>query len=93
MWKEVKLLREQPVSSKELNSIKTFLAGSEAIDLQNLNGVSQRLTLAELYGEGAAHVYSRKERLEKVTAEQVLEAAKKYLDPDRWAKAIVKPKE
>ncbi len=93
MWKEAKLLRDEPVPAKELDSIKNFLAGNEAIELQNQPGVAQRLALAQLYGEGAAHVFSRKERLEKVTPEQLQMAAKKYLDPDRWAKAVLKAKE
>ncbi|HLX60140.1 MAG TPA: pitrilysin family protein [Planctomycetota bacterium] len=93
MWKEVKLLRDEPVQAKELNSIKTYLSGSEAIELQNQSGVAQRLALAQLYGEGAAHVFSRKDRLEKVTPEQLQAIAKKYLDPEHWAKAILKAKE
>ena len=93
MWKEAKRLRDEAVPAKELDSIKNFLAGDEAIELQSQPGVATRLALSELYGEGAAHVFTRKERLEKVTPEQIQAAAKKYLDPDRWAKAILKAKE
>ena len=93
MWKEVKHLRDEAVPAKELDSIKNFLAGNEAIELQSQPGVATRLALSELYGEGAAHVFSRKDRLEKVTPEQLQAAAKKYLDPDKWAKAILKAKE
>jgi zinc protease len=93
MWKEIKLLRDEPVPEKELASIKSFLAGSEAIELQNQTEVAQRLALSQLFGEGAAHVFSRKQRLEKVTPQILQDAARKYLDPDHWAKAVLKAKE
>ena len=93
MWKEAQRLRSEVVPAKELDSIKNFLAGDEAIQLQSTPGVATRLALAELYDEGAAHVFTRKDRLEKVTPEQILAAAKKYLDPDKWAKAVLKAKE
>jgi len=91
MWDEVKRLRDEKISEKELASIRSYLAGTEAIEQQNQGEIAQRLALAQLYGEGAAHVFSRKERLEKLTAEKVQEVARKYLDPNRWAQAIVKP--
>ncbi len=92
MFAEVKRLREEPVSEKELSSIKSYLAGTEAIELQDQGSLAQRLALAQLYEEGAQHVFSRKARLEKLTAEQVQAVAKKYLDPQRYAQAILKPK-
>ena len=90
MWGEVKLLRDETASAKELESVKNFLVGSEAIELQNQNGVAKNLALSQLYGQGAAHVFSRKERLEKVTPEMLQAAAKKFLDPDKWARAVLK---
>ncbi|MEI6235158.1 MAG: pitrilysin family protein [Planctomycetota bacterium] len=93
MWKEANRLRDELVPAKELDSIKNFLAGDEAIQLQSQPGVATRLALSQLFGEGAAHVFTRKERLEKVTPDQIMAAAKKYLDPDKWVKAVLKAKE
>ncbi len=93
MWKEVNKLRAEAVPAKELDSIKNFLSGNEAIELQSQPGVATRLALSQLYGEGAAKVFARKDRLEKVTPDQIQAAAKKYLGPEKWAKAILKAKE
>ncbi|HYF49231.1 MAG TPA: pitrilysin family protein [Planctomycetota bacterium] len=91
MWEEVKRLRDEKIADKELVSIRNYLAGTEAIEQQNQGDLAQRLALSQLYGEGAAHVFSRKERLEKLSAEKIQEVARKYLDEKRWAQAIVKP--
>lgn len=90
MWKETKLLRDEPAKQKELESVKNYLVGSEAIELQNQSGVAKSLALSQLYGQGAAQVFARKERLEKVTPQTLEDAAKKYLQLEKYAKAILK---
>jgi len=92
MQAEARKLREEPVPEKELQSVKNYLTGTEAIALQNQGGLSQRLALAVLYGEEARSVFDRRIRLEKIMPAQIQAAAVKYLAPDRWAKAEVKPK-
>lgn len=92
MQAEARKLREEPVSEKELLSVKNYLTGTEAIALQNQGGLSQRLALAVLYGEEAGSVFDRRLRLEKITPAQIQAAAAKYLSAERWARAEVKPK-
>jgi zinc protease len=92
MWDEVKRLRSEEVSDKELESIKTYMGGTEAIELQDQSGVAMRLALSQLYEEGAAYMFGRRARLAKVTPKELKAIAEKYLTPDRWAKALLKPK-
>ena len=92
MWEEVKKLRDTEIPKKELDSVKTYMSGTEAIELQNQSDLAQRLALSQLYGEGAAYVFARKSRLEKLTPADVKAAANKYLDLNNWAKALLKPK-
>ena len=92
MWDEVKKLRSEDVPEKELNSVKTYMSGTEAIELQDQSGVAMRLALSQLYGEGAAYMFGRRERLAKVTPAQLKAIAGKYLNPDHWVKAELKPK-
>jgi zinc protease len=92
MWDEVKKLRSEDVPEKELNSVKTYMSGTEAIELQDQSGVAMRLALSQLYGEGAAYMFGRRERLAKVTPPQLKAIAEKYLNPDHWVKAELKPK-
>jgi zinc protease len=91
MWAEVNVLRKDLVPAKELETVKKYVLGTEAIELQNQSDLAQRLALSQLYGEGAAHVFSRRARLDSVTAEALRAAAQKYLDPQHWGKAVVKP--
>jgi len=92
MQAEAAKLRDQPVPEKELQSVKNYLSGTEAISLQNQGGLSQRLALAVLYGEEVQSVFDRHLRVAKITPAQIQAAAAKYLAPNRWAKAEVKPK-
>lgn len=90
-WAEIKKLRDEPVTEKELASIKSFLSGQEAIDMQDQAGLAQRLALAQLYDEGLEAVFGRRDKIAKVTAEQVQTAAKKYFDNKAWVLTVVKP--
>ena len=92
MWEEVNKLRGETVPAKELESVKNYLSGTEAIELQNQADLAQRLALAQLFNEGAAHVFGRRARLDKLTVEDVKAAADKFLDQKHWAKAVLKPK-
>jgi len=92
MWVEARKLRDELVPAKELETVKRYLTGTEAIELQNQSHLAQRLALAELYGEGAANVFTRRKRIEQITPEALQAAAIKYLDPQHWASAIVRPK-
>ena len=92
MWDQVKLLRNEEIPQKELASIKNYMSGTEAIELQNQGDLAQRLALSQLYGEGAAYEFARKARLEKVTPADVKAAANKYFDMNNWVKALLKPK-
>ncbi|MBI3832071.1 MAG: insulinase family protein [Planctomycetes bacterium] len=92
-WTEIKKLHEETVAEKELASIKSYLSGTEAIALQDQSDLAQRLALCQLYEEGAASVFKRFEKYEKITAAQVQEAAKKYLDPKAWVLTVLKPAE
>ena len=92
MWDQVKQLRAEEIPQKELDSVKNYMSGSEAIELQNQSDLAQRLALSQLYNEGAAYLFGRRARLADVTPAQVKAAAIKYLTPDNFAKALLKPK-
>ena len=80
------------MSADELATVKKYLVGTEAIALQNQGELGQRLALAQLYNEGAAHVFGRKVRLARLSPDDMNAAADKYFDPKRWAKAVLKAK-
>ncbi len=92
MWDQVKQLRTDAIPDKELDSVKSYMSGTEAIELQNQSELAKSLALSQLYNEGAAYLFGRRARLANVTPAQVKAAAIKYLDPNNFAKALLKPK-
>ncbi|HEY3323157.1 MAG TPA: pitrilysin family protein [Planctomycetota bacterium] len=92
MLGEVKKLRDELIPEAEVKSVKNFLDGTEAIELQNQGALAQRLALSELYGEGAGRIFSRRERLAKITPADIKAAAEKYLTPEKYAEAVLKAK-
>jgi len=88
---EIAKLRNTPVPAKELDTIKSFLAGTEAISLQDQGNVALHMGLATLYHEGLDSVFTRHEKLAQVTAAEIQAVSRKYFDADRYALAVVKP--
>ena len=92
-WTEIKKLQDAPVTDKELATVKTYLAGTEQIGLQDQADLAQKLAVSELYGEPIDRVFKRADRFSRVTPQMVQAAAKKYLDAKNSVLAIVKPDE
>ncbi len=92
MWDEAKRLRSELVPQAELDSVKSYVVGTEAIALQDQASLARRLATAVAFGEGAGHVFDHQERLAKITPADLKAAAEKYLTPERFAKAVLIPK-
>lgn len=82
---------DEPMPEDELKNVKNFLDGQDAVAMQDLGDLSQRLALAQLYGTGAKDIYGHSERLAKLTAAQIQEVARKYLSSPNWVKTTVVP--
>ncbi len=88
---EIERLKKQPVPAKELEQIKKYFAGTEAIALQEQSAVALNMGLSVLYGQGIENVFTRHEKIEKITAQDIQAAARKYFVAERSATAVVKP--
>lgn len=88
---EIERIKKQPVPAKELDQIKKYFAGTEAIELQEQGSVALNMGLSVLYGQGIENVFTRHEKIEKITPQDIQAAARKYFVVDRSAAAIVKP--
>jgi zinc protease len=91
--RELGKVRETRVSAAELRRAQRYLIGTHAISLQRLSARAATVGFDECYGLG--HDYSERygELISEVTRESVLEAARRYLDPQRFALAVVRPAE
>jgi len=88
---ELRRIREEKVSGKELKRSKTNLIGTFEIGLQTNSDMASVMSLDELYGNGYDAYRHYADRIGKVTADDVLRVARKYLDLTRYSMAVVRP--
>lgn len=83
-------LREKPIRDFELERAKRWVLGTNAFDIETFSGRATNIgfyytigapELAESYGKS----------IEAVTADDVMAAAKKYLDPDKSVIVVLGP--
>lgn len=88
---EIRRLQQDGVEADELQSSKTFLAGIFATGLQSVDQISQRLESMVVHDLDEDHLRSFHERLERVDAEAVLDAARRHVHPDQMLVVAVGP--
>jgi zinc protease len=79
------------VTGVELERAKKFVIGTYEIELQRCSAQAARLAFYESYGVGHRELQRYPEKIMKVTAQEVLEAARRYLDMERYALAVIRP--
>ena len=85
MLRDLREMREAPVSQAELDDARSFLAGVFPLGLQTTDGVATRLSTLVSFGLPDDYYDHHRERLLAVTADEVLDAARRRLWPDRAA--------
>ncbi len=81
--KELKRFVSEPVSSSELADSQAHYIGRLPLSLESNGGVANALLNLERFNLGLDYYQLYAERVQAVTAAQVLEAAQKYIDPDK----------
>ncbi|HZA49872.1 MAG TPA: pitrilysin family protein, partial [Myxococcaceae bacterium] len=89
--RELALLREERVSDDELLRAKRHLVGTHEIGLQRNGARAALLALDHLYGLGTEPFQRYADEIFAVTASDVQEVARRVIDFDREALAIVGP--
>jgi predicted Zn-dependent peptidase len=91
IFKEVRSLRTRGVTDQELATSKTYVRGTQLIELDRPMSVANTI-VHQLFTEGRYEAPERRiERLMAVTRERVNEAARTYLDPSAAHVAVVGP--
>ncbi len=85
------LLLEKGVTDIELKRAQNYLVGNFEIGLQENSSQAARIAFDELYGIGWEEYKEYPDRIYSVTRDEVLKAARKYIDLDKYTLAIVKP--
>jgi len=79
---EIRGMQKDLVDQKTLINVRNFLVGRFPSDFETTDQLSQALMELKLYGFDENYFSRLRNQISRVTAEQVLDAARKYLDPD-----------
>jgi len=86
---QIRRIREQPVSEQHLKDAKAYLTGSFPLRLDTSHKLVGMLSSIEFYGLGLDYVDRYPTLINAVTAADVQRVAQTYLDPERYALAVV----
>ena len=93
MKEQLEILLKGGVTDEEISRAQNYLVGNFEIGLQQNSAQAAKITFDELYGIGWEEYNAYPEKIYAVKKEDVLEAARKYIDLDKYTIAIVKPED
>ncbi|MDX1501437.1 MAG: pitrilysin family protein [Thermoanaerobaculia bacterium] len=88
---ELDRIRREPVTQEELEDARQYLLGVFPYTVQTIEGVAGRLGDLAVYGLPDDEYERLPRRLSTLTAEDLLEVARRYLDPERALVVAVGP--
>ena len=86
---EIERIRRDPVSDQELNDAKDYLTGSFPLRLDTNRKVANFLAQVEFFQLGLEYPDRYGDFIRKVTREDVLRVAKRYLQPEKLITVVV----
>ncbi len=89
--KEFRRFIKQPVGAEELDDSQANFIGRLPLSFESNAGVATALVNMERHELGLDYYRQYDSRIRAITREQVLEAARKYIDPERLAIAVAGP--
>jgi zinc protease len=87
--KIIENMKAKPVSDKELQDAKDFIFGSFARKMDTNSKIAGLLSQVEFYNLGLNYFEVYYNAINKVTKDDVLKAAQKYLHPDKMDIVVV----
>jgi zinc protease len=88
---ELRRITQEPVTEEELENSKSNYIGRLPLQLESNEGVAGALLNIERYQLGLDYLLRYADEIRAVTVEDVLAAARHYLNPDAFALAIAGP--
>lgn len=86
---ELDRIRQDSVTDAELSDARNYVAGTFPLRLETTDGVASRLAELFIFDLPQRYLDEFPERILSVTAEQVLAAAQRYIDPERLTVLVV----
>ena len=79
---------ENGITQEELETAKSYLAGSYPLKFSNNKGIAKALLINELYDLGDNYIYDFPIIINSITKEAVEECAAKYIHPDKLSVVV-----
>lgn len=89
--REIELVRNQPVSSEELEDARAYLTGSFVFGFETNAQLARFLIGADLFGLGFDYIDKYPEYIESVSAEQIQRAARAHLSTEDCVLVVAGP--
>ena len=90
---EIRRMRDEPVPAEELEDNKAYITGSLPLRLETNEGVAGALIEMERYGLGLDYLRRYPDLIRAITAEEIQQVVRRWLDPDAFALGIAGPPE
>jgi zinc protease len=87
--REMERMRTEPVSDKELADAKSYLTGSFPLRVDSNSKIAGFNLAVEYYGLGLDYIDRYPAIINAITKEDILNVAKKYLDPANYVLVVV----
>jgi predicted Zn-dependent peptidase len=91
VFHELEKLKKRPVSKAELQRTKAQIKGTLMLGLENMSGRMTRLGSSELYLESYISLDSILEKVDRVTADDILAVSNEVFHQDRFSTVIIRP--
>ena len=91
IYEEIERLQDELVSEEELAKIHNRARASFLYTLASDTGLAEVMAIYELFHGGWENLLAYPEMIQSITAEEIREAARKYLRPERRTVAILSP--
>ncbi|MCW3107124.1 MAG: zinc protease [Segetibacter sp.] len=89
VYKEMQILRDEPVDDEELLLVRNYMIGSILGDLDGPFQIINRWKNYVLNGLDESYFYNSINTIKSITAEEVQELAQKYLVPEEFYELVV----
>ncbi|MGH7602639.1 MAG: M16 family metallopeptidase [Gemmatimonadaceae bacterium] len=83
-------LRDKPVADDELSRAKEYTIGAHAIAQESAGSMLAEMLDAWMFGSGLHEIVDYVRRVRAVTADEIVEVARRYFDPERRVEGVVR---
>jgi predicted Zn-dependent peptidase len=89
IYYEMARLREEKVNASELELVKNYIYGTFLRNFDGPFSLAERYRSVRDFGLGFDYYLKSLEEIQSIAADEVLETARKYFDPDKMIRLVV----